>query len=111
MIIAKRQLEIREKNTRTLVPIQLFAPIQIEPQHWQCRYEIGWPSGKRVFSGHGTDAFQALLIAMQMIGGELYASTYHKSGKLHSDEQSGGYGFPIAKNCHDLLVGDDKLMF
>jgi hypothetical protein len=51
---------------------------------------------------------QALLIAMQMIGAEIYASNYHDSGKLRWLVADRGYGFPVTNNIRDLLVGDDK---
>lgn len=42
-----------------------------------------------------------------MIGGEIYASEYHKSGALFLDEPGRGYGFPVASSLRDVLIGDD----
>jgi hypothetical protein len=111
MIIAHRQLLIVEKGKKTPVSIQLEAPRETESNHWVCNYDIGWPEGTRRFAGHGKDSVQAIVVAMQMIGAELYASAYHKNQSLRAEDQKGGYGFPIANNCRDLLVGDDKAMF
>jgi hypothetical protein len=50
---------------------------------------------------------QSLLIALQMIGAEIYASRYHEAGQLAWFERGRGYGFPVASNIRDLLIGDD----
>jgi hypothetical protein len=50
---------------------------------------------------------QALTIALQMVGAEIYASPYHQSGKLFWERAGGGYGFPVVSSLRDLLVGDD----
>ena len=55
----------------------------------------------------GLDSTQAIVIALQMIGAEIYTSNYHKSGKLFWETPGKGYGFPIAPNLRDLLIGDD----
>ena len=110
MIIARRMLFIRTDAAPSPVPVTLFAP-QDCGDHWSCTYEIGWPEGVRRFDGKGVDSVQALLIASQMIGIELYTSAHHKNGTLFSAGLEGGYGFPVAANCRDLLVGDDKAMF
>ncbi len=58
--------------------------------------------------GTGSDAVQALLIALQMIGSEIYASAHHAAGRLVWLEPGHGYGFPVSNNVRDLLIGDDK---
>jgi hypothetical protein len=72
---------------------------------WICRYEIDWPSQKR--SHFGVDSFQALILALQTIGAEIYASVYHKAGSQKWAERYRGYGFPVGGNLRDLLIGDD----
>lgn len=76
---------------------------------WICRYSIGWPDSARDSFGAGVDSIQALHLALQKIGIELYASAYHKAGVLMFDRPGNGYGFPIPKNGRDLLIGDDKI--
>jgi hypothetical protein len=58
--------------------------------------------------GRGTDAIQALLNALQMVGTEIYCSEEHRSGKLSWDDNWSGYGFPVPGNIRDLLAGSDK---
>jgi hypothetical protein len=48
-----------------------------------------------------------LVMALQMIGVEIYASRHHESGRLHWLAAGGGYGFPVSNNARDLLEGDD----
>ncbi len=108
MVIAQRTLYISRPDGDLPVTVDIHAPHEVEAYHWACDYEIGWPEGKRIYAGHGVDSVQALWIAMQMIGIELYTNEHHKAGRLYSERQKGGYGFPIAANCRDLLVGDDR---
>lgn len=59
----------------------------------------------------GADAMQALVIALQTVGAELYTSAYHTSGALYRERPGGGYGFPVTSGLRDLLEGDDKIFF
>lgn len=77
------------------------------PVMWICRYEIDWPSQKRSHFAGCADSFQALILALQMIGAEIYASAYHKAGSLKWFERYRGYGFPVGGNLRDLLIGDE----
>jgi hypothetical protein len=74
---------------------------------WWCRYEIEWPSGKKASAAAGVDSVQSIMLALQKIGVEVYTSDYHKSGSLTWIGSGRGYGFPVAANVRDLLVGDD----
>jgi hypothetical protein len=107
MIIATRTLMLRSRAGKEDVPIQIYAPEE-KNNAWNCRFEIGWPSGTVERWGTGSDAVQSLVIAMQMIGAEIYASRYHEAGQIEWLAAGRGYGFPVANNIRDLLVGDDK---
>jgi hypothetical protein len=48
------------------------------------------------------------MLAFQMIGADLYTSSYHKSGRLMFDEPGQGYGFPVPNSLRDLLIGHDR---
>ena len=111
MIIANRSLQLQQGKTETDVPIRVFAP-QPDGNAWSCTYEIGWPGANRRSCGVGSDSVQALTIALQMIGAEIYTSDFHKSGVLSwgnskNGESWKGYGFPVSNSLRDLLVGDD----
>jgi hypothetical protein len=86
--------------------IRLHAPR--EKDHWICDYEIDWPDAPRRFSGHGATSMQALVIALQMIGAELYTSTAHKEACLSAKDGDAGYGFPVIASLRDLLTGSDR---
>jgi hypothetical protein len=105
MIIATRTLVLRDRNVE--IPIRIHAPERAEVD-WICRFEIEWPEGRADRWGAGSDAVQALLIALQMIGAEIYTSRHHELGHLMWLAPGRGYGFPVARNIRDLLVGDDK---
>ena len=106
MIIATRQLRIRTAYGDTNVEVRLFRPTQ-EDGTWVCNFEIDWPDITKKSYAAGADAFQAIFLALQTIGIQLYTSDYHASGALFWSESAGGYGFPHMSSLRDLLVGDD----
>lgn len=108
MLIAQRELSLRHGDGVRKIAIRIFAPFEERPDVCGCRYEIDWPEEDRAVTVWGFDAVQALFIAMQVIGAEIYASDYHKSGNLFWDTPGNGYGFPVVPTLRDLLEGDDK---
>jgi len=107
MLIASRLLKIRSGHGDTSVAVRLFSP-ERDDGGWRCRYEIDWPNGKKSGAAAGVDSLQALVIALQKIGIEVYTSDHHKNGKLSWDRPGHGYGFPVAAIVRDVLQGDDK---
>lgn len=107
MEIARRILKLREMDRDIDVAVKIFLPQEMPDQAWSCRYEIDWPDRPSSKEIYGVDAAQALIIALQIIGVELYTSEHHKSGKLFFDKPGNGYGFPPSASIHDLLQGDD----
>lgn len=107
MLIASRALTLRNPSGDIEIAIRIHAPECEKPGVWGCRYEVDWPEGTRIVDAWGFDSIQAILIALQMIGAEIYTSNYHTSGNLLWDKPGNGYGFPVAPTLRDLLVGDD----
>ena len=107
MVIADRVLTLRHGADDIKIPIRIFAPVNEKPGVWGCRYEVDWPKENRVVTAWGFDSVQAILIAMQMIGAEIYTSNYHKAGELFWEAPGKGYGFPVSPSLRDLLQGDD----
>ena len=106
-MIATRLLRSRDGETERVIPIRIFAPSE-QGKNWSCRYEIDWPDGRHTMEAWGVDSVQAILLAFQMIGAELYTSDYHQSGQLMFLDPGQGYGFPVAASIRDLLIGDDR---
>ena len=73
-----------------------------------CRYEIDWPEVTRKSFAAGLDSVQALHLALQKIGIDIYMSKHHESGALIWINPDDGYGFPVPKNGRDFLIGSDK---
>jgi len=90
------------------VPIRLHAPA-FDGEAWTCQLEIVWPDEIWKNKAAGADAIQALRLALEMIGVELYFSRHHKSGNLHWEGAAGGYGFPVPHNARQMLVGEDAI--
>jgi hypothetical protein len=108
-VIAERVLVLEDKTERARINVRLFNP-EFDDPGWRCRYQIDWPHGLRTMQSGGLDSMQALTIALQMIGAEIYASPYHKSGKLFWERPGGGYGFPVVSSLREFLIGDDAKM-
>jgi hypothetical protein len=106
-VIATRRLRAVVGDGEHEVEVRLHAPAR-QSRGWACRFEIGWPEGLVVRDIEGVDAVQALELALKAIGAEVYSSPYHQTGALVWERPGGGYGFPVARNLRDLLVGDDK---
>jgi hypothetical protein len=107
MLIATRILKLRRSNGDIDIPVRIYAPEKREVD-WACRLEVGWPDGPVDVAARGIDAVQALHLALQLVGAQIYASAHHASGSLMWLEPGKGYGFPVTYNLRDLLVGDDK---
>lgn len=108
MPVAERILHVETDHGRQPVAIRVFQPLDTGFD-WVCRYEIDWPEGTRQSSAHGVDGIQALHLALQKIGIDLYVSEAHKAGRLVWERWKGGYGFPVPKSARDMLVGDDRI--
>lgn len=105
-IIARRVLTICAATGDRAVEIRIHAPTLVDG-HWTCACEIDWPDGTRRMEATGVDSMQALVVALQMIGAELYSSSHHAEGRLVFDAPGSGFGFPVVPSLRDLLVGDD----
>jgi hypothetical protein len=111
MLIATRSLKVRQGDSESDIPVRLFQPEAEEGRGWGCRFEIEWPDRTISMIARGFDSIQALEIALQLIGVQLYTSSYHDAGQLIFEKPGGGYGFPVPRNMRDLLIGDDTKQF
>ncbi|MFT6668961.1 MAG: hypothetical protein ACJAVZ_000409 [Afipia broomeae] len=91
----------------TAITVRVFMPVQ-EDGDWSCAFSIGWPEQTLKRKIFGIDAIQSLELALRMIGTELYASEYHKAGRLMWLRPGAGYGFPVPNIIRDTLIGEDR---
>jgi len=110
MIVIKRSLTYNTATASVDVTIAVHIP-QHGKQDWSCAYDIAWPDGVRRGFGYGIDSTQALLLALQAIGTDIYTSDYHRSGRLSWEQPGQGYGFPVPPTIRDLLVGEDARLY
>jgi hypothetical protein len=110
MIIATRELTLRQDAGDVIVPIRIHAP-ERDDRCWKCRYEVEWPDRIFASEAYGEDAVQAIELTMQKIGVELYVTEEHKAGRLGWPEPGDGFGFPVARTVRDLLVGHDRRFY
>jgi hypothetical protein len=108
MLIVTHTIYLKHEKTESAISIKIERPRK-RKKNWACRYTIDWPEGARTFEAIGFDALQALVLALKMIGSEIYASNYHHEGRLHAYDHEKGYGFPVASSLTDLLVGIDRI--
>jgi hypothetical protein len=102
----QRMLRLRSGTGCADVLILIHWP---EPREnsWFADWSIGWPDRERKGSAGGADAIQALLVALNMVGSELYCSAEHQAGRLGWADDWSGYGFPVPNGMRDVLTGDD----
>ena len=110
MKFATRQLTLRGQSGDADVQIDVFEP-EPDGHAWKCRYEIHWPAEKWSSYAGGVDSMQAVLLALQKIGTDIYFSDYHKSGALCWEGSGKGYGFPLPPSAREMLIGDDARFF
>jgi Protein of unknown function len=108
-VIATRHLTMDVDGQEVEVPVTIWAPVD-KQDHWRCEFEIGWPGGTGRGKAYGLDAVQALLIGLQNIGAQLYASEAHQTGKLKWVGPRKGYGFPLASALRDRREGEDEFL-
>ena len=109
MIIAQRILKfVAGPHAGKTVRISVHLPKQ-DGNGWSCGYDIDWPDRSRQSEAAGIDAIQALNIAMQKVGVELYTSQHHAQRSIEFEGPGKGYGFPVPRSMRDVLIGDDKL--
>jgi hypothetical protein len=106
MLMATRHLAVSDESGVKEVVVRIFMP-ERNDESWICRYEIDWPHQTSSRYAAGFDSVQAVVLALQMIGSEIYTSNYHRSGSLRWTEEGRGYGFPVPYSLRDVLVGDD----
>ncbi len=93
MVILSRALKMDVDAGVVEISARIFLTIEKE-DHWQCEYEIDWPNGVRKKKAYGIDSVQSLLIAVQLIGIEIYTSEAHRSGKLMWQAMDTDFLFP-----------------
>jgi hypothetical protein len=101
-VIASRQFTLDKAQSVTVV---IGKPLQCGDIDWYCPYQkIGIGSG-RVMRAQGVDAVQALVLALTMLGAELYCSKEYEAGRLSWDGGAvkGDLGIPVPPNIQDLV--------
>lgn len=101
-MIAETKLHIRMGNHITEMSIRIYIP-EKGNEDWYCKYEIDWPDQPRSVEVHGIDAVQCLVLALYMIGADLYCSSYHKNGQIERDGATGDFGFPVSASIREKI--------
>jgi hypothetical protein len=89
-----------------IVKVTIYNPYlheDYDEEYW-CEYEISQPISRSSYT-IGGDATQALILALQKAGVDLYASEYYKNGLLtwSGGMVPGDLGFPVPSGLQDLL--------
>ena len=71
VVIAERYLEGEYEGRPITVTVKIGKPVPDRDGLWTCPYLISSPVKERRFYAGGADAFQALYLALYMIGAEL----------------------------------------
>ena len=99
-IIAVRRLRLLGEPDREIV-LKLgrpqLSPDSLEYEEYYCPYQIAGAGDERVRYAAGVDAFQALQLALTLIGPALSRLKGELDGRLQWDyDDAGGFGFPNA---------------
>ena len=95
-IIARRELRYDDAD-RGEHPVEVLIGLPFESvagSEWSCPWQIVGLGNEEIRTGHGIDAFQALQIAMKMIGVNLYVRSDKGSRLRWLDSGPGDCGFP-----------------
>ncbi|WP_106337556.1 DUF6968 family protein [Alsobacter soli] len=106
MIILTHRLRLQSPQGERAIEIAIHQP-EPDDRCWTCAYSIGWPDRTRKSQAYGLDALQALVMALQKIGSEIYTSDHHRSGSLRAEGDERGYGFPVPQGLKDMVIGSD----
>ncbi len=104
-VIAERELSL---DGATAVRVLIGAPKQrINRDDWYCPYQTDGIGSGRVGISYGVDSVQALVLALSMVGAELYCSREYEAGRLSWDcgAVKGDLGFPVPESIRDVLPG------
>ena len=107
-VVAERAL-ILDSDTRIVARIGLpYTPADFPNESW-CPWQIEGLGRDRVRRVVGVDSIQALWLAFQVVGTELYACDEYRSGRLAAfpGEANGDLGFPVLPGMTDLLPRQD----
>ena len=107
MLIAERVFHLSGSD-KTEVFVRIFSP-EKQKRDSSCQYEIHWPDQLVTRKIRGIDSAQALVLAIFMIGTELYSSSYHEQGRLTLDGKMGAFGFPVPKIIRDDVPGYEDM--
>ena len=105
-VIAERRF--KKTGSSDLVVVRIGKPEKFtESEDFYCPYEIiGVGKGKIRYAG-GVDSAQALLLALKMIGADLYTSKEIEPGHLvWEGSKKGDLGFPVPSSISDLIPRD-----
>lgn len=99
--IARRELDANGAR----VSVAIGKPEKFpDADDYFCPYQVtGIGNGKVRYAG-GVDAVQALLLALKMIGADLYTSKEAQAKQLSwSAGENGNLGFPVPDSLQDLV--------
>ena len=107
-VIATRELTL-DQTGKVTVAVGKPQPCP-DGVDWYCPYEkLGIGSG-HVKYAVGVDPVQALVLALAMLGAELYCSPEYEAGRLSWDcgAAKGDLGLPVTPNIRDVLPGNNS---
>ncbi len=105
-VIATRELTLDEAQKVTiLIGKPQVLPSDKDWEDWYCPYQNLGLGDDRVRCGYGIDPVQAIFLALQMIGAELYCSEEYEAGRLRWEcgTVKGDLGLPVPDNIRDVL--------
>lgn len=102
-VIAVREIESIENQKKIIVTVGRPKKYP-DGVDYYCPYKIIGINRDNVRYGSGVDAIQALLLAMAMIGADLYGCAEGRSGKFRwIGDETGNLGLPTPESLKNAL--------
>jgi hypothetical protein len=76
-------------------------------QDFYCPFRIDWPGGERASYSIGIDTMQALTLALQSIGSDLYSSPEYLSGRMRYLGMK-NLGLPVLSNMGIIVPPENE---
>lgn len=104
-VIAERKFRLKS-DASVVITARVYRPL-MDGDDFRCDYSIDWPGKSENGKAFGVDSVQALLLAIQRVGVDVYCSDYVKNSDMIWLEEGRGFGLVLPSNLADLYRGDD----
>jgi hypothetical protein len=94
-VVASRRLSLVDEPSREIL-VKMGKPQSLDGKDWYCPTQVTGIGNEKVYGIFGSDAIQAIELAMRFLGSELQRLNTQHQGRIRwNDAPTGWFGFPI----------------